>query len=531
MKINPNNLPNDVESLKALVQKQQNLLDEKQAEVDKKQARVEQLEEQWRLFLHRKFASQSEKAPGQGELFNETEETAEDPILELDAEAILSPETKTKAKTRGRKPLPSELPRVKVIHDLPESERQCPCGCQLSEIGEETSEQLDIIPAKIRVLQHIQKKYACKACEDKVKTAFKPAQPIPKSNASAGLLAHIAVSKYQDALPLYRQEGMFKRVGIHLPRQTLANWVIRSSELLQPLINLMRDQLLASPVIHCDETVVKVLKEPDKPASSQSYMWVQVAGPPQQRIILFDYDQSRSGQVPLRLLSGYQGYLQTDGYEGYNAVASQPGVTQLCCMAHARRKFMEAKKAQPKAKAKTRSKVDVAIDMIGKLYGLERAYQDATPENRYQMRQEKAKPVLEKLRHWLDKTLPAVPPTTLLGKALNYLHKYWSRLTTYLEDGRLNIDNNIAENAIRPFVIGRKNWLFSDTPRGAHASARIYSVIETAKANGLEPYAYLKQLFTELPRVSSVDDVEALLPWNQNLTTLLMNETLPQGGV
>ncbi len=169
--------------------------------------------------------------------------------------------------------------------------------------------------------------------------------------------------------------------------------------------------------------------------------------------------------------------------------------------------------------------------MIGKLYGLERAYQNTTPEARYQMRQEKAKPVLDKLRHWLDKTLPTVPPTTLLGKALNYLNKYWLRLIIYLEDGCLNIDNNVAENAIRPFVIGRKNWLFSDSPKGAHASARIYSVIETAKANGLEPYAYLKHLFTELPLITSVDDVEMLLPWNQNLTTLLMNETLPQGGV
>ncbi len=355
MKITHDNLPDDVKSLKALVQKQQVLLDKKQAEVDKKQARVEHLEEPWRLFLHRKFASQSEKSPGQGELFNEAEATSEDSIIEFDAEAAPSIEIKAKAKTRGRKPLPSELPRVKVIYDLSESERQCSCGCQLTEIGEETSEQLDIIPAKIRVLQHIQKKYACKGCEENVKTATKLAQPIPKSNASAGLLAHVAVSKYQDALPLYRQEGMFKRVGIHLPRQTLANWMIRSSELLQPLINLLRDQLLASPVIHCDETVVKVLKEPDKPASSQSYMWVQVAGPPQQRIVLFDYDQSRSGQVPLRLLSGYEGYLQTDGYEGYNAVASQPGITQLCCMAHARRKFMEAKKVLPKAEVKLMS--------------------------------------------------------------------------------------------------------------------------------------------------------------------------------
>ncbi|WP_250655122.1 IS66 family transposase [Alkalimarinus coralli] len=522
MKITPDNLPDDVESLKALVQEQQVLL-------DKKQARVEHLEEQWRLFLHRKFASQSEKAPGQGELFDEAEAAAEDPIIELDAEATPSSETKTKAKTRGRKPLPSELPRVKVIYDLPESELQCPCGCQLTEMGEETSEQLDIIPAKIRVLQHIQKKYACKACEGNIKIATKPAQPIPKSNASAGLLAHVAVSKYQDALPLYRQEGMFNRVGIHLPRQTLANWMTRVSELLQPLINLMRDRLLESPVIHCDETVVKVLKEPDKPASSQSYMWVQVAGPPQQRIVLFDYDQSRSGQVPLRLLSGYQGYLHTDGYEGYNAVASQPGITQLCCMAHARRKFMEAKKAQPKNKVKTRGKADVAIDMIGKLYGLERAYKSAKPETRYQMRQEKAKPVIDKLRKWLDKTVSTVPPTTLLGKALHYMDKYWSRLTIYLDDGQLQIDNNVAENAIRPFVVGRKNWLFSDTPKGAHTSARIYSVIETAKANGLEPYAYLKQLFTQLPLVANVNDVEALLPWNQDLTTLLMNETLPQG--
>jgi hypothetical protein len=285
---------------------------------------------------------------------------------------------------------------------------------------------------------------------------------------------------------------------------------------LQPLHNLLRDQLLAGPVIHCDETVVQVLKEPDKAATSHSCMWVQSGGPPNQAVTLFDYRSSRSGQVPAQLLSGYRGHLMTDGYEGYNAIAQHEGIEHLCCWAHVRRKFVEAQRAQPKSKNTKNnaiSKADMAINYIGKLYAVEQRNNAVDTAARYQHRQQESVPILHQLRTWLDKTLTTVPPSGKLGEALQYLNKYWPKLIRYTERGDLPIDNNRAENAIRPFVIGRKNWLFSDTPQGANASAIIYSVIETAKANGLEPYAYLRRVFTDLPAANTVEAIEALLPW------------------
>jgi hypothetical protein len=246
-------------------------------------------------------------------------------------------------------------------------------------------------------------------------------------------------------------------------------------------------------------------------------MWVQSGGPPDKAVTLFDYRSSRAGQVPVQLLQDYRGYLMTDGYEGYNALVLQDGIEHLCCWAHVRRKFIEAQRAQPKSKSPKSpaiGKADMALNYIGKLYGIEQRSRDGDAATRYQARQQESVPLLQQLRLWLDKTLSTVLPSGKLGEALQYLHKYWPKLIRYTEGGDLPIDNNRAENAIRPFVVGRKNWLFSDTPQGAHASAIIYSVIETAKANDLEPYAYLRRVFSVLPAATSVADIEALLPWN-----------------
>ena len=395
-------------------------------------------------------------------------------------------------------------------YTLPDAEIRCPCGCMRTVIGEETSEQLEFIPAKLQVLVHVRKKYACKACEGEMKTAAMPPQPIPKSNASAGLLAHVAVYKYQDALPLYRQEAILQLSGIDIPRNTLANWMIKAGALLQPLINLLEERLLAHPVMHCDETTLQVLKEPDKAATSKSYMWVRVGGPPTQPIRLFHYAPSRSGSVVSELLEGYEGYLQTDDYAGYNAVCANNDITQLGCWAHVRRKFVDAQKAT--GVKKRSGKADMAISLIAKLYGIEKRIKELDEQARYDIRQQESVPQLVKIREWLDRSLHGTLPKGLLGKALSYLDKNWRKLTVYTNDGRLCIDNNPAENAIRPFVIGRKNYLFSASVRGATSSANIYSLIETAKANGLEPYGYLRQVFTELPKATSVDDIEALLP-------------------
>jgi hypothetical protein len=280
------------------------------------------------------------------------------------------------------------------------------------------------------------------------------------------LAAHIAVGKYQDGLPLYRQEQILQRIGMEISRATLALWMIQLGRLIQPVINLLRDQLLAYDIVHMDETTVQVLKEPGKTAQSKSYIWVQRGGPPGQPIILFDYDPSRSQTVPLRLLEGYRGCLQVDGYDGYNAIGQENGIRLVGCFAHARRKFHEALKAQGKPHQRDPTKVSHAeqgLLWIQSLYRIERELKTATAENRYRVRQEKAKPLLDKIGAWLDEVLPSVPPESLTGKALAYLYHQWPKLIRYLEDGRLSIDNNIVENALRPFVMGRKAWLFSDT--------------------------------------------------------------------
>jgi len=514
-------LQNDIEVLNQLVLSQQslllenqNLLLEHQEDLVQKRARIQFLEEQIILFRHRQFGQSSEKNTQQVELFDESEMEADSCAPEV-AE-IIAPEsgqTSAKKARSGRKPLPQNLPRVRVEHDLPESEKTCDCGCQKSCIGEETSEQLDIIPAVIQVLVHVRKKYACKDCESGVTIANLAPQPIPKSNASPGLLAHIATAKYQDGLPLYRMQTIFKRLNIHLPRNTQANWMIKGAQLLQPLYNLFDDQLLDSGYIHIDETRVQVLKEPDKLAQSLSYMWVRRTGQDDRPIILFDYHSSRSAGVVNELLGDYQGYLQSDDYVGYHKIGKTEGVTHLGCMAHARRKFIEAQKVAPSAKGKV-SKADMGVSLIKGLYQIESGIRESSPEERYKVRQSKSVPQLAKLKKWLEKSLRHTPPKSKTGVALGYLYKNWIKLTVYTEDGRLNIDNNPVENAIRPFVIGRKNWMFSNSQAGAKASAMLYSVIETAKANGQEPYVYLKELFTKLPSCKTVEDIEVLLPWN-----------------
>ena len=510
-----NQLPDDVDLLKSLVADQlarnEQLQADKQAIVQENEglkARVLTLQEQLNLALARRYAASSEKiSPDQYRLFDEaeTETTLEDDEVIVPAH---------RRKKGGRRKLPKTLARVEVVHELSAQDLICPHdGATLVEIGEKTSEQLDIVPATIQVIRHIRKQYAC-ACGQCIKTAALPKQPIPKSMASPGLLAHITVSKYQDALPLYRQETILRRIGVDIPRATLANWMIRSGTLIQPLINLLRDRLLDYDIVQMDETPVQVLNEVGKRAQSKSYIWVQRGGPPDQPVVLYDYDPGRGAGVPKRLLEGFKGYLQTDGYDGYNAVVAASGLIHLGCMAHARRRFSDAVKAQ--GRNRKRGKAHRGLSLIRKLYRVERQARKLTADERYARRQKHARPVLDEMRTWLDDALPQAPPSSATGKALNYLHNEWEQLTNYLDDGRLEIDNNAAENAIRPFVLGRKNWLFSASVKGVKASANLYSLIETAKANNLEPYAYLRRVFTELPQAETVAAIEALLPGNMD---------------
>jgi hypothetical protein len=372
----------------------------------------------------------------------------------------------------------------------------------------------------LQVIRHVRKQYICKCCEQaghtEIKTASKPKQPIEKSQASPGLLAYIATAKYTDSLPLYRQCEIFKRCDIELNRTTLASWMVRCGELVQPIINRMEEHLLSTKVLHMDETPVQVLNEAGKRAQSKSYMWVRKGEPPgqppdkqRQNIILFDYDPSRSSAVPLRLLGGYAGALVVDGYAGYDAVCTDTSVTRIGCWAHARRKFVEASKANKK----NNGQANKVLKLITKLYKLEKALKDSDRQTKYEQRQATAKPIVEQLHAWLLEIQAKVLPQATLGKAITYLANQWPSLVCYLEDGVYPIDNNTVENAIRPFAIGRKNWLFSQSVQGVKSSANLYSLIETAKANNLEPYGYLKRVFTALPNAENYNAVDELLPF------------------
>ena len=488
-----------------------------------KDAHIAILEEKLRLATHQQFAPTSEKLAALGQIdlfFNEAEALGTKPDDQTQASETVVPEHK---RARGkRKPIDATLPRVRVEHDIADDKKACACGCQLTRIGEVTSEQIDLIPARAQVLQHVRFKYACRSCEGTshdgpaVMMAEMPAQPLPKTNCSPGLAAFVTVSKYADGLPLYRLEGILNRYMISVSRTAMAAWMIKLGDLVTPLINLFNDIMLAYDVLQMDETTVQVLKEDGREATDKSFMWVRRGGPPGQSVILFDYAATRAASVPMRLLEDYKGFLQSDDYSGYNAAAKREGMKHVGCLDHARRRFVKAVQAQHAIAGSEKGLAPEALLIIRKLYAVEKLarYTNMTPEQRHTLRAEKAKPIWDELRVWLDKNLGANPPQSLTGKAINYLAADWPRLVRYLEDGRVEISNVRVENAIRPFVVGRKAWLFSDTPAGAHASAKLYSIIETAKAAGLEPFEYLRLIFEKLPLAITLADVEALLPWN-----------------
>ena len=519
----------DKDALSNLVQSLRQDVDIKEQKIEQQSQFIEQLLEQIRLARHQHFGTRSERfnIDQMALVFNEAEalieqETKDDTPrskhFDLKDDIVVPAHSRQRG---GRRPLPAELPRVEIVHTLDNANRCCSsCDNTMEPVSSKTSEQLDIIPAQVQVIRHVRRTYACKTCQGKPHTAGLPAQPIPKSMASPGTLAHIAVSKYVDALPLYRQEQQLKRINIDLPRSTLARWMIQAGLLVQPLINVMRDAMLAYDILAMDETRLQVLKELGKSPQSLSYLWVQRGGLPDYPIVLYDYNPSRASSVPVNLLGSFKGYLQTDGYDGYNAVCNNNGLIQLGCWAHVRRKFDEALKAQT-PKTLKHEKVSLAADAmrtIQLLYQIERSIKNNSPEQRHAIRQQRSLSVLKDFRVWLDTHLLVVPPKSALGKAMNYADKQWPKLTTYTLDGRLRIDNNLTENSVRPFVIGRKNFLFCDSVAGAKASVNLYSLIQTAKANDIEPYRYLRMVFTELPKAKSLEDIEALVPFKRKPT-------------
>ncbi len=363
-----------------------------------------------------------------------------------------------KRKKPGRKPLPENLPRIEVEHDLTEEEKLCRCGCIKTRIGKEVSEQLDIIPAKMQVIRHIRYKYACKNCEgvedDKpgVSIARMPDQIIPKSMATPGLIAHVMTAKFVDALPFYRQEKQFARMGIQIPRATMCNWAMKVSYACGIIIDMLKAELLKNHVIHIDETILNVLNEPGR---SKSYMWLYKSGLSGVPAVLYEYHASRSGDIPKAFLKNYQGVVVTDGYKGYNFLDSAESIVHAGCWAHARRKFTDVIKAA--GKKNPSGNAGTALKFISKLYKIEKYAREnnISHENLYVSRQKESKPLVDNLKKWLDSRVEKVPPTSLLGKAIHYTLGQWHKLTPFLNDGRIPMDNNTAENAIRPFVVGR----------------------------------------------------------------------------
>lgn len=510
-------LPDQVGKLRAEVAEKDRLLKEQEQIIGQHKKQIAEykkllklFEEAERLSKLKRFASSSEKSIFQISFFDEAELEEALSDIERQIPDEDSPKKKPRKKRQG---FSDKLPRVRVELTLTEEEKTGAINTFFTKVKEE----LDIIPAQAQVIEYWQEKavFGEEIGETKMVSAKRPAHPLGKSIASMALLAYILVSKYADSLPLYRLETILKRYGGNITRTTMANWIIRLDDVFTPLINLLREHQLSCDYLQADETRVQVLKEDGKAATSDKWMWLIRGGPPQQPVVLFNYDASRSEAVPVRLLEDFKGVLQTDGYAGYNQVCRNNGITRIGCWDHARRKFIEASKAAPaKKKGHQVSKADVAVGKIRKLYAIESKIKDLEPELKKQQRQKLSKPLLDDFKDWLEKNISRVPKNSLTYKAIYYSLNQWDLLVGYCDDGQLNISNALAENAIRPFAIGRKNWLFSDTSRGAKASATCYSLIETAKANGLEPYKYLHYVLQHIAKAKTVDDIEALLPWN-----------------
>lgn len=492
--------------------------------IEEKDRRITELEQQvqWfmaqiRLAKHKQFGVSSEQTNvEQINLFNEAEATAD----------LAAPEpslTEVKAHYRKRTrlttdKLPEDLPVEVIEHELPETERVCPdCGSELHTMGREIREDLKVIPAKAVVVRHVRHVYACRNCEDTsdhvpVVKADMPEPVIKGGFASPETIAHIASQKFMMASPLYRQEQEWKQNGIQLSRQTMSNWLIKAStDWLEPIYEEMKSRLCEHNVLHGDETVLQVLKEPGKTVQSKSYMWLyRTSGEAKYQIVLYDYQPDRKHTHPEEFLKGFSGYLHADGYDGYHKLPEN--ITIVGCWAHLRRKLFDALKILPKDK-QLDSNAAKGVAYCDRLFHFEKQFALMTPEKRLKERERLSRPLVDEFYDWIGH-LNALP-NTLLGKAAYYAQSQRKYLERYLLDGRLEISNNRAERSIKPFVIGRKNWLFNNTPNGARASAVYYSLVVTARENGLNPFEYLTWILTNMPNLGKpgyATSIEDFLP-------------------
>jgi transposase len=489
-------------------------------ERDQLKAENQWLKEQLGLLKHRLFAPSTEKSPTGQEalLFNEAEATAAPGLPEPESETI----TYTRRKVAGQRELNlSGLLLEEKLYQLSEEEQICPCCAgKLHEMGADVRTEIKIVPATVSVVKHIRTKYACRHCQNNeiktpILTAPMPVTAFPNSLASPSAVAHILCQKFVEGSPLYRQQAALHRLGFELSRQTMANWMLVGAGWLDKLFVRMAVHLKKRDIAHADETTLQVLHEEGRTAQSTSYMWLYRSGRDGPPIVLFEYQPTRAAEHPRRFLKGFSGYLHVDGYAAYEGL---PGVTLCGCWSHARRKFWEAVNVLPAPARKTGgTPAHVGLAFCDALFKIERDLHDATPEERLAGRNVRSRAVLDKMRVWLDDMEAKVLPKSALGTAVTYCRNQWSKLLTFLQDGRLEIDNNRSERAIKPFVIGRKNWLFSNTARGAHSSAVIYSLVETAKENGLAPFPYLTYLFEQLPNINLKDPqaLDLLLPWSE----------------
>jgi transposase len=501
------------------------------------------LEEEVRWLKGQLYGRSSERLTDSGVsadqkmLFNEAEVLAAIEAAEaLDEQRttiIAAHERKARPHSGGREPIPAHLPRKEIPHDPPAHEKWCThehegvCWAR-ERIGEEVSERYHFEPAKVWVERHVYPKYACRHCHQGVTVAAAIKNILPKSNASASLLAHVVTSKFDDGLPIFRICRQLERQEVRLSPGTMGTWVNTvGSETVMPLINLMNDDLLDEPLVQMDETYLQVLQS-EKAPSSEHYMVVRAAGPPGRRIVLFTYVPSRTAAALKELLIGsdgpFRGKLLTDGLELYDIVSESLGLQHFGCLQHCRTYYHKALKVTELPSGRALAKVAME-DYLGKVFKTERDLKDLHEERLrtggtleldeiLKLRREKSAPVFAAFKRWVEDLLPGVPLQSALGKALAYTIKQWQKLVRHLEHPDVPAHNNYLENLIRPFSQGRRVWLFANNPFGARASANLYSLVATARANGLEPCAYLNFLFENLPAADTVEALEALLPWN-----------------
>lgn len=510
--INRRKLPGDVHKYIQTLESDNNILESRNISLKKE---IEELEKKLRLALFKKFGISSEKMPLFQIEFFEISEEGEEP----EEEVVTTVASHTRKK-QGRKPLDPSMPRKVILHDIDDADKKCACGHDLVKIDEEITERLQIIPEIVYVEQHVRPKYACRHCEgsgDEDKPVFRiaPTPPtiIPGSIVTPGLLAFIFVNKFCDHLPFYRQEKRFERIGAHISRQNMSNWSLKAYEALKPLENLLKQGVKTGPFIQMDETPLQVLSEPDRSDTSKSYMWLARGGPPETPIVYYNYQETRKSLFVKDFLEGYQGFLQSDGYIGYEAaLKGNKDIIHVGCLAHARREFHNAVKAS----AKKAGSANIALSKIQKFYRIEKELRALDfPKNEFlERRKREIEPIAKDFKAWLDDKALKVRPGNDTGKAISYTLGQWDKIIKYLDCAELTPDNNAAERSIKPFVVGRKNWLFSGSPTGANASALLFSLIETAKANNLNPYGYLRWIFKQTPLLKSDNDFKKMLPWN-----------------